>query len=136
MKTAYMIGMMQDMLQGERNDPMFRLRHLRRIPLRYRNSIPLSVMRSCRCIVIGGDGNSLTVAFSARQHTSILDALAFYTGCTIFPVYVSPSLMRLLISRLVRYERQAHEQQWRASVPVFMPVQMMLFVITGQKRSI
>lgn len=114
---------------------MPKMRHLRRIPSGYRENIPLSIMRSCHCVVVGGTEKSLTVAFSTWQRTSMLDALTYLTGCTIFPVYISSARLRLLISRLVRDDKQAHERRWRSSVSVSIPVQTMVLVLTSQKRS-
>jgi len=82
-----------------------RLWTLRRIPGRYRHLLPLTVMKLYQCVVIGGDQSILTVAITEPHNTHILELLSILTGCTIFPVLVDPTRMRLLIRRIERLER-------------------------------
>src|SRR5436190_23886603 len=73
---------------------------LRRIPLRYQHILPLEVMKRYHCAVIGSAHGVLTVAITTRRDPSLIETLTRLTGCPIFPVWVSPARMRLLILRL------------------------------------
>lgn len=81
-----------------------RLWTLRRIPGRYRHFLPVAVMKRYQCVVIGGDQSILTVAITEPKNTALLNTLRLLTGCTIFPVFVDPTRMRLLIRRIERLE--------------------------------
>jgi Type II secretion system (T2SS), protein E, N-terminal domain len=81
-----------------------RLWTLRRIPGRYRHFLPVAVMKRYQCVVIGGDQSILTVAITEPKNTALLNTLRLLTGCTIFPVFVDPTRMRLLIRRIESLE--------------------------------
>ena len=83
-----------------------RLRSLRRVPLRCRRILPLSVMKRYQCLVIGLDRGELTVGITHRSHTAIIDSLTRLTGCNIFPVLVDPDRVRLLLKRIEYNERR------------------------------
>jgi hypothetical protein len=122
------------MLPAQPADPMPHLRDLRRVSLRYQSIIPLSMMSSCHCILIGKSGRVLTVAFLNLQNKALIDALQRYTGYAIFPVYVRPTRLRLLLARLQRQERQACERLWRSPLSLPIPVRTMVYVITSQRK--
>lgn len=46
----------------------------------------------------------LTVAISDQQGKSVLELLSGVTGCAIFPVWIHPARMHLLLGRIERYE--------------------------------
>ncbi len=81
---------------------------LRRVPNRYRRSLPLTVMIQHQCIVIGAAQGVLTVAITDRENTSVIESLRQLTGRAIFPVLINPARMRLLIQRLERSEYCGH----------------------------
>jgi len=83
-----------------------RLSNLRRVPLRYRHFLPLMMMKRYQCVVIGYARGVLTVAITDRHDDSLIEALSKFTGCTIFPVWVEPARMRLLIKRIERREHR------------------------------
>src|SRR5437763_12905847 len=82
---------------------------LRRIPMRYEHILPLKVMKRYHCAVIGSAQGVLTVAITTRQDTSLIETLTRLTGCPIFPVWVSPARMRLLIQRLEGWEDRSSQ---------------------------
>ncbi|HET8851390.1 MAG TPA: hypothetical protein VFN02_02610 [Ktedonobacteraceae bacterium] len=79
-------------------------RSLRRVPMPYRHVLPLKVMMRHQCLVVGATQDTLTVAITDRQDTSILTLLSKLTGRTIFPVLVDPVRLHLLIQRIDRYQ--------------------------------
>jgi len=83
-----------------------RFTNLRRVPLRYRQFLPLMMMKRYQCVVIGSAHGVLTVAITDRHNTALIEALSKFTGCVIFPVCVEPARMRLLIKRIERCERR------------------------------
>ena len=83
--------------------------------MRYRQILPLAIMKRFQCIVVGSAQGVLTVAFTDRENTSVIESLRKITGQAIFPVLIDPSRMRLLIQRIERYEqyRQASSVRTR-----------------------
>ena len=79
-----------------------RFRSLRRVPEPYRHVLPLKVIMRYQCLVVGAAQDTLTVAITDRQDTSILTILSKLTGRAIFPVLVDPVRMHLLIQRIDR----------------------------------
>lgn len=75
---------------------------LRRVPMRYRRTLPLPVMKRYQCIVVGAAQGVLTVAITNPQDTTVIEALKQLTGRAIFPVLIDPTRMRLLIDRIER----------------------------------
>jgi len=82
---------------------------LRRIPIRYHHILPLKVMKRYHCAVIGSAQGILTVAITTRRDTSLIETLTRLTGRPIFPVWVSPARMRLLIQRLECWEHRRNQ---------------------------
>jgi hypothetical protein len=79
-----------------------RLDTIRRVPSRYDSILPLELMKNYQFIVIGAAPGSLTVAITNHEQRTIIESLKELTGRSIFPVFVDPARMRLLIERLER----------------------------------
>ena len=77
---------------------------LRRVPVRYRQFLPLPVMKRFQCVVVGSAQGVLTVAITDPQNTLGIESLRRITGQAIFPVLIDPKRMRLLIGRIERSE--------------------------------
>ena len=99
------MGTMKDIADNVRGSLIPELFLLRRVPMRYRRILPLSVMKQLQCIVVGSAPGILTVAITDRQNASIIDSLRRFTGQAIFPVLIDPTRMRLLIQRIERFEQ-------------------------------
>jgi hypothetical protein len=82
------------------DDVVPRLTDLRRIPVRYRHILPLEIMKRHQCVVVGAARGVLTVAIADPQNTSVLEVLRKYTRHAIFPVWIEPVRMHLLIHRI------------------------------------
>ena len=85
--------------------PIPGFRDLRRVPVAYRSLLPLELMKRYQCLVVGAAKGALTVAITDVQDPEIVELLGRVTGCTIFPVWVHPAKMHLLLHRLERYKR-------------------------------
>lgn len=109
MRTACIMGKIQDTARSVHDNPIPQFRDLRRIPTRYQHILPLSVMKRYRCAVIGSAQGVLTVAIINRRDTSLIETLARLTGHPIFPVWVKPTGMNLLIQRIERWEHRKDE---------------------------
>ena len=96
---------MKDIADNVRGSLIPQLIVLRRVPIRYRRVLPLTIMKRLQCIVGGSAPGILTVAVTDRQNTSFIELLKEFTGQAIFPVLIDPTRMRLLIQRIERYER-------------------------------
>ena|SRR5438270_8211677 len=81
-----------------------RLPIIRRVPTRYSSMLPLTLMKQWQCTVVGAARGVLTVAISDSRQVATSASLEIITGQRIFFVLVEPACMRLLISRLERYE--------------------------------
>lgn len=77
---------------------------LRRVPRACSNILPLEVMKRYQCVVVGLTGRTLTLAIIHPRHLFLCKAISKCTGYTVFPVYVEPSRVRLLLQRLERAE--------------------------------
>jgi Type II secretion system (T2SS), protein E, N-terminal domain len=99
------MGTMKDIADNVRGSLIPQLYVLRRVPMRYRRILPLTVMKRFQCIVVGSAPGVLTVAITDRQNTSVIESLRRFTGQAIFPVLIDPTRMRLLIQRIERYEQ-------------------------------
>jgi hypothetical protein len=86
-----------------------RLVCLRRVPTCYQHILPLSIMKTYQCIVVGGEPGSLTVAITNRKNVALLKVLGELVGCTIFPVLIDPNHLHLLIRRMERAEHKKHK---------------------------
>ncbi len=108
-------GAMKERVHSLDGSPIPRFRALRRVPPSYRSVLPLKVMKRYQCLVVGGAQDALTVAITDRQDTSILPLLRKLTGRVIFPVWVDPFRMRLLIRRLERSRNSGWRRLHRLS---------------------
>jgi hypothetical protein len=113
------MGNMKDIADSVRGNLIPQLYVLRRVPMRYRRILPLTIMKQFQCIVVGSAQGVLTVAITDRQNTSVIESLRSITGRAIFPVLIDPTRMHLLIQRIERYEqvfcartRNAREQAY------------------------
>ena len=86
------------------NDTLPRLPIIRRVPTRYQRILPLTLMKQLQCSVVGAAPGVLTIAISDSRHIATSASLEKITGRRIFFVLVDPACMRLLITRLERYE--------------------------------
>lgn len=81
-----------------------RLNDIRRVPVRYHRIIPLSVMKRYQCAVVGKTSRMLTVGMTEGQNDALVHLLQVLTGLSVFPVFVEPERMRLLIAKIERHE--------------------------------
>jgi hypothetical protein len=86
-------------------NPIPQLRVIRRVPMRYRQILPLTIMKQYHCIVVGAAQGVLTVAITDRQNMAVIESLSRFTRRAIFPVLIDPNRMRLLIRRIERGEQ-------------------------------
>lgn len=100
---------MATMANGPFHGPIPRFDTIRRVPSRYHRIFPLELMKGYQFAVIGAAGNTLTVAITEQQRY-IIEALKKLTGYTVFPVFVNPARMRLLIERIERCEQRKYHQ--------------------------
>ena len=96
---------MKDISESVYSNPIPQLGNLRRVPVRYRRILPLSLMKQYQCIVVGAERGILTVAITNRQNMAVIELLSKYTGQAIFPVLIEPNRMSLLIRRIERREQ-------------------------------
>ena len=94
------MGNMKDSADSVRGNLIPQLYVLRRVPMRYRRMLPLTIMKRFQCIVVGSAQGVLTVAITDQQNTSVIESLRSITGRAIFPVLIDPTRMRLLIQRV------------------------------------
>ena len=98
------MGSMRNIANNVRGSLIPQLYVLRRVPIRYRQFLPLTVMKRFQCIVVGSAQGVLTVAITDPQNTSAIESLRRITGQAIFPVLIDSNRMRLLIQRIERCE--------------------------------
>jgi hypothetical protein len=96
---------MKDISESINGNPIPQLSVIRRVPMRYRQILPLTIMKRYQCIVVGAAQGVLTVAIADRQNMAVIASLSRYTGKAIFPVLIDPNRMRLLIQRIERGEQ-------------------------------
>lgn len=110
-----------------------RLNDVRRVPVRYQRVLPLSVIKRYQCVVLGGSAHTLTVGITERENEALLDLLQVLTGATIFPVLVEPGRMRLLITRMERYQcfRKRYSQAYYTQQ---LPVQVRLILAFKERE--
>lgn len=113
------MGTMQDMADTVRGNLIPHLFVLRRVPMRYYGILPLRIMKKYQCIVVGSAPGVLTVAITNRQNTVVIESLKKFTGQSIFPVFIDPAKMRLLIQRIERNEcrRNAFHVRRKSNTP-------------------
>lgn len=100
------------MFFGE-SGPIPQLRDIRRVRARYGAMLPLSIMKRYRCVAIGAARGVLTVAVTLPYHPQLLEILTRLTGSIIFPVYISPTRMDLLLRRVERRHLAQSQGRWR-----------------------
>jgi hypothetical protein len=98
------MGSMKDIANNVRGSLIPELFVLRRVPVRYRRVLPLTVMKRFQCIVVGSAQGVLTVAITDTQNTLAIESLRRITGQAIFPVLIDPNRMHLLLQRIERCE--------------------------------
>ncbi len=98
------MGSMKNIANNVRGSLIPQLCVLRRVPVRYRRVLPLTVMKRFQCIVVGSAQGVLTVAITDPQNTLAIESLKRITGQSIFPVLIDSNRMRLLIQRIERCE--------------------------------
>src|SRR5258708_31525405 len=103
--TICSMGNMKDSADSVRGNLIPQLYVLRRVPMRYRRILPLTIMKQFQCIVVGSAQGVLTVAITDRQDISVIESLRSITGQAIFPVLIDPTRMHLLIQRIGRYQQ-------------------------------
>jgi len=109
------MGTIKDIADSVHRNLIPQLYVLRRVPMRYRQMLPLAIMKRFQCIVVGSAQGVLTVAITDRQNTSVIESLRRITGQAIFPVLIDPGRMRLLIQRIERYEQYRQACSTRTS---------------------
>lgn len=134
------MGNMKDIADSVRGNLIPQLYVLRRVPMRYRRMLPLTIMKRFQCIVVGSAQGVLTVAITDRQNTSVIESLRRITGQAIFPVLIDPNRMRLLIQRIERYEqvfsartRHAREQVYYLHMKRQFQVSSIMMLLAFQK---
>src|SRR5215469_14002830 len=85
-KTIASLGGMKEMAGRKPDTTIPQYNNLRRVPGRFRQALPLNVIKQFQCIVVGYARGVLTVALSDPQDISVLDSLSKLTGHSIFPV--------------------------------------------------
>lgn len=113
-----------------------RLVGLRRVPTRYRHVLPLSVMKTYQCVVVGGEPGALTVAVINRKNIALLKILGELIGYTIFPVLIEPGHLHLLIQRMERSECENHKalKKMIAGYPLHLHSMLMFLTAYVQYR--
>ena len=76
---------MKDISESINRNPIPQLSVIRRVPMRYRQILPLTIMKRYQCIVVGAAQGVLTVAIADRQNMAVIASLSRYTGKAIFP---------------------------------------------------
>jgi len=129
-----MMEKMQETALDEQDYLIPQMRDLRRIPLRYRSNLPLKVMKEHQCVVVGSARGVMTVAITDRYNSSSIKALTKLIGHPIFPVWVKPARMDLLIKRMERWELRKDEiLRWPRILSSF-EIHMLVSVLTAQLK--
>jgi hypothetical protein len=79
---------------------------LRRISRECSSILPLEVMKRYQCVVVGLTGRTLTLAIIHPRYLFLCKVISKLTGYTVFPVYVEPIRVRLLLQRIERAEQR------------------------------
>lgn len=110
--------------------------NLRRVPERYWETFSLSLMKQCQCVVVGSARGVLTVALSDQQDIAVLDIISEFTGRTIFPVFVSPITIRLLIQRIENDKRNKSQifKQRTSLNPLYIHAMVMSVLCVEQNQ--
>ena len=125
---------MQDTALCEQDYLIPQMRDLRRIPMRYQSILPLRVMKQYQCAVVGSAQGVLTVAITDRHNPFLIKTLTKLIGRPIFPVWVKPVRMDLLIKRVERRERRKDEMlRWPCLLSSF-EIHMAVLVLTDHMK--
>ena len=134
MRTACIMGKMQGTAPRVHDNLIPQLRDLRRVPERYERMLPLKVMKRYQCAVVGSARGVLTVAITDRHDTFLIKTLTRFIGRPIFPVWVKPVRMDLLIKRVERRERRKDEMlRWPCLLSSF-EIHMAVLVLTDHMK--
>ena len=128
------MGKMQETAPRVHDNLIPQLRDLRRIPMRYERMLPLKVMKRYQCAVVGTAQGVLTVAITNQQNTSLIKTFTKLIGRPIFPVWVKPALMGLLIKRMERWERREDEMLRSPRLLSRFEIHMIVGVLTDQMK--
>lgn len=93
---------MNESVERGHSVPIPHFSDLRRVPMRYREILPLPILKHYHCLVVGSAPGVLTIAITKQDSASTLQALQQYTGKAIFPVLIDKKRMRLLLWKLER----------------------------------
>lgn len=118
---------MKSRTDSVRGELIPRLNDVRRAPVRYHRILPLPVIKSYQCVVLGAAAHILTVGVTERENEALLQFLQVLTGATIFPVLVEPRRMRLLVVRIERHQRFSRRYS-RAYYALQLPAQLRLLL--------
>ena len=137
-KTTACLGEMKEMASSEPDSTIPQYSNLRRVPGRFRHTLPLNVMKQFQCVVVGDARGVLTVAISDQQDITVIETLSQLTRRTIFPVSVSPIRMRLLIKRIENNKRNKGKAFREISTlqPLYIHALVMLFTLTKKNSSL
>ncbi len=133
MRTACIMKMQATAASGH-GDLIPQYSDLRRLPMCYQHILPLEVMKRYHCAVVGSAQGVLTVAIPNQRDTSLIETLTKLTGRPIFPVWVRPARMRLLIQRMECWEQRRNEM---LRVPHFLSlfqIHTLALVLTDQMK--
>lgn len=122
-KASYLSPGVKSRNEAGPGDFIPRLRDVRRVPVRYQRTLPLPVIKSYQCVVLGSSSHVLTVGIIESKNAELLDYLQKLTGTSIFPVLVEPERMRLLVARVERYQR-FRQRYSRAYYVLQLPLQV------------
>jgi len=128
MRASCTMGKMHDRARSVHDNLIPQFRDLRRISMRYQCILPLNVVKRYRCAVVGSAQGVLTVAITDQCDPSLIAALAHLTGCAIFPVWVNPVRMHLLIQRMERWQQRKDEMLRWPHLLIWFEVHMIVAV--------
>lgn len=111
------------------------LQDIRRVPARYHGTLPLPMIKSHQCVVLGAAAHTLTIGVVERKDERWLIFLQALTGTAIFPVLVEPERMRLLIARVERYQR-FRQRYSRAYYVLQLPYQVRQLLLLRESQGI
>ena len=135
-KTIACLGEMKAMAGSEPGCTIPQYSNLRRVPGRFRQILPLDVMKHYQCVVVGYARGVLTVAISDQQDITVIETLSKLTRRTIFPVLVNPVRIQLLIQRLENTKRNKGKAFREISTlqPLYIHALVMPFTLTKKNN--
>jgi Type II secretion system (T2SS), protein E, N-terminal domain len=111
-----------------------RYNNLRWVPWLYRSILPLHVMKRYQCVVVGAERGWLTVAIADQPDMPVQAMLERLTGCDIFPVWVRPARMHLLMRRIERDEHFWGARNRRYYYLPRLQIQAMLLLLDSYRQ--